>query len=213
MASKAGEKTASDDKDKDKKAADDGAAGDDAGKKSSDDGGNDDDAGEGKQDPPKKKAEKTFTKAEIDAAAKKAVEDAKKKWEDEKDLTELERLKKENADLQASNRLRDARDEVVESLGKAGAKSPALIFNSIKDQLKFDDAGKLINSKDLIESVKGDFPEQFGDEKPEGGIGGGAGQGGKGSGEKLTKEKLSVMTPAEVNELPWEDVSRVMAEK
>jgi hypothetical protein len=149
----------------------------------------------------KKKKEKTFTKAEIEAAAKKAVEDAKKKWEEEKDLTELERLKKENAELAASVRMRDAREDVMTALTAAGSNSPALAFEAIKGSLQFDDAGKLINSKDLIEGLKTNYPEQFGTPKPLESID--AGKGGQ-PGEKLTKEKLEKMTPDEINKLDFE---------
>lgn len=168
-----------------------------------------------KADPPadpKPKSEKTFTKAELDAIAKKAVDDAKKKWDDEKDLTELERLKKENADLQAANRLRDAKDEVVAALKAAGNNSPELAFAAIKDGLQFDEkTGKLINSKDLIDGFKASYPDQFGTPKPEDGINGGAGQ--QQGGTKLTKESLAAMSPDEINKLDWEEVKKVMAAK
>ncbi len=64
-----------------------------------------DDSEQEEKAPPAKK-EKTFTKAEIDAASKKAVEEAQKKWDAEKDLSELERLKKQNEDLLAAGRVR-----------------------------------------------------------------------------------------------------------
>lgn len=163
---------------------------------------------EPKADP---KPAKTYTKAEIDAAAAKAVEDAKKKWESEKDLSELERFKKENAELQSSIRMRDAKDEVVTELTAAGNKSPALAFEAIKASLQFDDSGKLVNGKDLVETLKNSYPEQFGTEKPTGGVDAGAGTKGTG-GEKLTAEKLAAMTPDEINKLPWEDVAKVMSE-
>lgn len=159
----------------------------------------------------KNKKEKTFSKAELEAEKQKAIAAEKAKWESEKDLSELERIKKENEELRASNRLRDARDEVVAALSQAGNKSPELAFNAIKGDLKFDDAGKLLNSKDLIENLKTSYPEQFGTEKPDTGIDAGAGQ--KGGGEKITKESLAKMTPEEVNKLDWAEVSKVMAAK
>lgn len=157
------------------------------------------------------KTEKTFTKAEVEAMAKKAVEDAQKKWESEKDLTELERLKKENADLTAANRLRDAKDEVVAALKAAGNNSPELAFAAIKEGLKFDDAGKLINSKDLIDGFKTTYPDQFGTPKPDAGINGGSGQ--EGGTKKLTKEILATMSPADIQKLDWEEVKTAMAAK
>lgn len=165
----------------------------------------------GKPADPPKKAEKSFTKADLDAAAKKAVEDAKKKWDEEKDLTELERLKKENADLLAANRLRDAKDEVVAALKAAGNNSPELAFRAIQGDLKFDDSGKLINAKDLIEGLKAGFPEQFGTQPPADGVDAGAGQGKKGP--ALTAAQLEKMTQQEISQLPWDDVKAAMTAK
>jgi hypothetical protein len=200
MSKKAGDKTTPPDENKQTPPAVDPPA---------DDPPADDTPADDKKTPPVKK-EKSFTKAELEAAAKKAVEDAQKKWEEEKDLTELERLKKENAELAASVRMRDARDEVVAALQAAGAHSPALAFEAIKGSLQFDDAGKLINSKDLIEGLKTNYPEQFGTPKPAEGID--AGKGGQ-QGEKLTREKLEKMSPDEINTLDWKDVSAVLAAK
>jgi hypothetical protein len=59
--------------------------------------------------------------------------------------------------------------------------------------------------------LKTSYPEQFGEAKPDGTIDGGAGQGEKG-GTKLTKEGLSKMTPAQIKELDWEEVKKVMAQ-
>jgi flagellar biosynthesis GTPase FlhF len=157
----------------------------------------------------KKKSEKTFTKAELEAEKQKAIADAQKKWDDEKDLTELERYKKENEELKASTRMRDAKDEVVTALTAAGSNSPALAFEAIKGTLKFDEAGKLINSKDLIEGLKTSYPEQFGTPKTTETIDAGKGQ--LGGGDKLTKDKLAKMTPTEINALDWKEVSAVMA--
>lgn len=160
--------------------------------------------------PPEKKPEKTFTKAELEAERQKAIADAKKKWDEEKDLTELERLKKENEELRNSNRLRDAKEEVLSQLQAEGNKSPALAFEAIKGQLAFDDSGKITNAKDLIANLKTNFPEQFGTEKPAGGIDAGAGQGQKGT--ALTIEAIEKMTPDQIN-ANWAEVSKVLASK
>lgn len=185
---------------------------DDAADKKADDKKPDDKAADDAADKkPAPKPDKTFTKAELDAAAKKAVDDAKKKWDDEKDLTELERLKKENADLTASMRMRDAREATIAELTAAGSNSPALAFEAIKGDLKFDDAGKLVNSKDLIEGLKTSYPEQFGTPKPTDGIDAGKGQ--QGGGDKLTKEKLEKMSIAEIMQLDQKEVDAVLAAK
>lgn len=149
---------------------------------------------------PKKEA-KSFTKADLDAEVKKAIIAAQKKWDDEKDMSELERLKKQNEELQSSIRMRDAREEVTAALKAAGANSPALAFDAVKGSLAFDKDGKLTNAKDLIDSLKASYPEQFGTPKPADGIDAGT-QGT--STVKLTAEKLAKMTPGEIAKLDWE---------
>lgn len=166
-------------------------------------------ADDASDDAPKKRAEKTFTKAEMDAAIKKQLDDAQKKWEAEKDLSELERLKKQNAELQESMRMRDAKEEVVAALTASGANSPNLAFEAIRQSLKFDDGGKLVNSKDLIEQLKTSYPEQFGTPKPTDGID--AGKGKATDSAKVTAEQLAKMTPDEINKLDWAEVSTVLA--
>lgn len=175
----------------------------------------------GKSDPPKgedpPKADppaKTYTQADIDRAIAKAVKDAEKKAaeaEAKAKLSEDEKLKAENDELRNSIRMRDARDAVSEALQKAGARSPALLFKSVQDQLEFDDKGKLANLDTLIADLAKDFPEQFGTPKPEDGIDAGAGKGQ--GGLKVTQAQLEKMTPQEIAKLPWEDVKAAMAAK
>ncbi|HEV7701271.1 MAG TPA: hypothetical protein VGO43_13650 [Pyrinomonadaceae bacterium] len=173
-----------------------------AGKTADDD---DDDAGKGKKS-------KTFTEAEVKArekaAAIKAEADAKKKFEEEKDLSETERLKKENDDLRAANRLRDAKDTVLEAL--KDAKNPELLWKAVKGDLDFADDGKIKNLDALVKGLKEDYVDQFGEAKPGETIDGGAGQQAKPTGG-LTKEKLAKMAPKEIQALDWEDVKKVMA--
>jgi len=154
------------------------------------------------------KPEKALTQADIDAAVSKAVDAAKKKFEEEKDLSELERLQKENKDLKDAQRLTTAKGEVIAALTAAGAKSPELLFAASQDQLKFDEAGKLINLADITTALKTSYADQFGTEKPDGSVDGGAG---KETGGKLTVAMLEKMSPAEINALDWKEVSEVMA--
>lgn len=192
-------------KDDGQKAADDAAAKAAAaaeGDKSGDDAGD--------KAPPAKKSEKTYSKAEVEAEKQRAIAAEKQKWEEEKDLTELERIKKENEELRAANRLRDAKDEVVAALTAAGNRSPELAFRAIQGDLRFDDSGKLLNTKDLIDSFKTSYPDQFGTEKPKDGVDAGAGQGQKGT--ALTEEAIKKMTPAEIN-ANWQEVSKVLGGK
>lgn len=168
-------------------------------------------AADPKPEPKAPKSEKTFTKLELEAAKQQAIADAQKKWEADKDLSELDRIKKENEDLKAANRLRDARDEVTTALGKLSAKSPDLIWEALKGRLEFDEKGGIKNLDTLINSFKESYPEQFGVEKPSETIDGGAGGGN--AGMALTKEKLAEMSPAEIQKLDWEVVKKVMAGK
>jgi len=167
------------------------------------------------EDPPKADPPaKTYTQADFDRAIAKAVKDAEKKAaeaEAKAKLSEDEKLKAENEELRNSIRMRDARDAVGEALQKAGAKSPALLFKSVQDQLEFDDKGKIANLDTLVADLAKDFPEQFGTPKPEDGIDAGAGQGQKGT--SLTLAQLEKMTPQEIAKLPWDDVKAAMAAK
>lgn len=191
-----------------KKAADEAAAAklaaEEAAKKKAA-GGDDDDDDEGKS----KSKEKTYTAAELKAANDKAVADALKKADDEKELSDLEKANKRIAELEADRRLTSAKEETIAALTKEGAQSPELLWKTMKGDLEFDDAGKLKNLDTLVTSLKSDYTEMFGEKKPEGGADGGKGQ--KGEEGTLTKEKLEKMSPAAINELDWKDVSKVMA--
>lgn len=191
----------------DKKAADDAAAA----KAAEDDKKATDDKDDAEEKPAKK--EKTFTEAELKTLTEKAVKAALKKADDEKDLSDLERLQKENEELKAGNQLRDAKDTVIAALTKAGSKSPELLWKAMKGDLEFDDKGGLKNLDTLVASSKTDFADQFGEPKPDSTIEGGAGQQEKGAAGTLTKEKLAAMTPKEINELDWKDVKAVMEAK
>ena len=160
----------------------------------------------------KGKKDRTFTEAEVKArekaAAEKAAADAKKKFEEEKDLEENERLKKELEERRNASRMRDAKDAGVEALKKAGARSPELLWKTIQSDIDFDEKGGIKNLDTLVTGLKDEYADQFGETKPVDGIDAGKG---KPSGEGLTREKLEKMTPAEINELDWADVSKVMA--
>ncbi|MEZ5421842.1 MAG: hypothetical protein R2682_01950 [Pyrinomonadaceae bacterium] len=204
MASAAGDKDTKKPKTDDKKAADDATAtaADQTDEKATA-------ADDQKAEPPPKK-EKTYSKAELEAAAAKAVADAKKKFEEEKDLSELERLQKENEELRNANRMRDAKDTVLDALIKAGARSADLLYRSIASDLEFDEKGNLKNVDALITSLKGDYADMFGTPKPQDSIDGGKGQDDTSS--KFTKKALEAMTPEEINKLDWTEVSKVLAD-
>lgn len=116
-------------------------------------------------------------------------------------------LKAENEQLKTTIRLSAAHRQMTGELAKAGARSPELLFDSVKGDLQFADDGKVANAASLIEKLRSGFPEQFGYSQPAS-IDGGARAGG---GSTLTREALAKMKPAEIAELDWADVRRVLA--
>ena len=121
---------------------------------------------------------------------------------------ETERLRAENDNLKMSLLMRDAREELVKALEKAGARSPLLLFDSAKGDLQFADDGQLINAAAILQHLKNAHPEQFGFEKPTGSVEGGAGNG---VSNYLTKEALARMAPADIAKLDWSEVRNVLA--
>lgn len=119
----------------------------------------------------------------------------------------LAELQAENEQLRAAIRFGAARDTVLEELKRAGARSPVLLFDSVKGDLQFDDEGKPANTAAIVARLKTVFPEQFGSDAPRS-IDGGAGLVRKPS---LTREALKRMKPAEIAELDWSEVKRVLA--
>lgn len=155
---------------------------------------------------------KTYTQAELDREldkAKKASEKAAADALAKAKLTEDERKDAEIAEYRTQLQMRDAKDVVVAALEKAGAKATALMWNAIKGDLEFDDKGKLTNLDSLVKDLQADYPDQFGTPKPGESIDAAGKTTGGGT---LTKEKLAAMTPAEVMALPWDEVSKVMAQ-
>ena len=93
-----------------------------------------------------------------------------KEFEDAK-LSETERLTKELSELKdqqatwlAERRERDTRDAVIEAASdeKVGARNPRAIYRLIRDELEFDDSGKVRNLDEAIKKAKAEFPELFG---------------------------------------------------
>ena len=124
---------------------------------------------------------------------------------------ELENLRMENTTLQNTLRMRDARDELTRSLTDAGARSPELLFAAAKDDVQFSDDGKLLNIAAIVAHLKRKHPDQFGIQRPEMSIDGGAGT--LAPTQMLSAEGLSKMTPAQIQKLNWDDVRRVISEK
>ncbi|MEQ1643098.1 MAG: hypothetical protein ABL959_06605 [Pyrinomonadaceae bacterium] len=131
--------------------------------------------------------------------------------------TDLAALQAENANLKAAIRLRDARDAVTEELKNSGARSPVLLWDVVAGDVEFDERGKPTNIAAILAELKASFPEQFGTQTDGGqipgtyipqSIDGGAGQTAT---PRLTKEALRRMKPAEIAELDWADVRRVLS--
>lgn len=123
--------------------------------------------------------------------------------------TDIEELRHENEQLKTTIRMTAAHRQITGELAKAGARSPELLFESIKADLQFSDDGTAQNAAALVERLKRNFPEQFGYERPTSSIDAGAG---RTAVPQLTKETLAKMKPAEIAELDWADVKRVLAE-
>lgn len=121
---------------------------------------------------------------------------------------DIQALRLENEQLKTTIRMTAAHRQITGELAKAGARSPELLFESIKADLQFADDGGALNASALIERMKRSFPEQFGYERPTSSIDAGAGRAAL---PQLTKEALAKMKPAEIAELDWADVKRVLA--
>lgn len=125
---------------------------------------------------------------------------------------EVEWLRTENESLRNSIRERDARDQIEQLLTAADAHSTGLLFKAVKDDLQFDDDGKLQNAAALVERLKRRYPEQFGPtRRAPVSIDGGAGS--SNPSQLLSAESLARMTPAQIQKLDWAEVRRVLSEK
>lgn len=117
-------------------------------------------------------------------------------------------LAAENEQLKTTIRLNAAHRQITGELARAGARSPELLFDAVKDGLQFGADGTLQNAAAVIGKLKTSFPEQFGAEPMPASIDAGAGAAAI---PQLTKEALAKMKPAEIAELDWAEVRRVLA--
>jgi hypothetical protein len=118
------------------------------------------------------------------------------------------------ADLKAENeRLRDeinaarAEQRLTDELRKVGARSPSLLFASVKGDLQFAEDGSPLNTAALVERLRRDFPEQFGADRPQP-IDAAAGHGRQGI---ISRESLAAMKPDEIAKLNWDDVRAALS--
>jgi hypothetical protein len=116
-------------------------------------------------------------------------------------------LQAENEQLKATIRLDAAHRQITGELAASGARSPELLFDSVKGDLQFADDGTLENAAAIVGKLKTSFPEQFGPDRPQS-IDAGSGQA---AAPRLTRDALHRMSAAEIAELDWNDVKRVLA--
>lgn len=129
--------------------------------------------------------------------------------EDTNTTTEIETLRRENEELRSAARLREVRERMINDLSGAGARSPELLFGSVRSELQFDENGTAVNAADLISDLKKRFPEQFASETPVGGIDAGAGT--RQNVPPLSQDALAKMSPDEIRRLDWAEVREVLS--
>lgn len=120
----------------------------------------------------------------------------------------LTELQAENEQLKATIRLNEAHRQITGELAEAGARSPELLFNSVRDALQFADDGTLQNAAALVQKLKAAHPEQFGTQIRVASIDAGAGIA---AAPQLTRDGLRTMKATEIAALDWNDVKRVLA--
>ncbi len=125
------------------------------------------------------------------------------------DADDLTQLRTENEKLKAAILLGEAHRQITGELAAAGARSPELLFTSVRDELQFADDGKLINPAAIVGKLKADFPEQFGKDRVAESIDAGSGTA---SADLLTRASLAKMTSAEIARLDWADVKRALSQ-
>ena len=126
------------------------------------------------------------------------------------DTQSFDRLEAENVALKEAIRVIGAREQITNTLREAGARSPKLLFDAVRDDLQFADDGTLANGEAILKRLMKRFPEQFGSDLVHESIDGGAG---RVAAPALTKEALGKMTPAEIAKLDWAAVKRVLSDR
>ena len=116
-------------------------------------------------------------------------------------------LAAENAQLRAALDIGNARDTVVADLTAAGARSPRLLFDAVKGDIRIEADGSVAGRSEIVERLKAAFPEQFAAPPPTS-IDAGAG---RTATAVLTRAALAKMTPAEIAALDWPAVKQALA--
>jgi len=103
---------------------------------------------------------KTFTAEQVNKIVEKRLKKERERFEKEKDLSEVERLKTQNAELAKKLAERDALDEFETFFSKKGVKNIKGLYRALRDDLEFEN-GKVTNLRDLLDEAKATFPEFF----------------------------------------------------
>ena len=127
---------------------------------------------------------------------------------DEPHTDEFAALIAENEQLKSEIRLNNAQRLLTDELALVGARSPRLMFDAVRGELQFGLDGQLEDTSALVEGLKQRFPEQFGNVASRQSIDAGAGVANR---PQLTRAALARMKPAEIAELDWTEVRRVLA--
>lgn len=101
--------------------------------------------------------DKTFTQEEVNRLIKRETDKLEKRLK----LNDDERKQAEIDDLRSQLRERDTRDAVTEAGRKLGAKNTRLLYQAVRDDLEFDDAGNVKNLKAVLDAAKTEYPELF----------------------------------------------------
>ena len=123
------------------------------------------------------------------------------------DADVVAQLQAENEQLKATMRLDAAHRQITGELARMEARSPELLFDAVKGELQFADDGTVQNAAAIVNKLKASFPEQFGTDAPQS-IDAGSGQA---AAPRLTREALHRMSAAEIAELDWSEVKRVLS--
>lgn len=119
----------------------------------------------------KKPESKTFTQADLDAIVTKRLAKEKARWEKDKDLPELEKLRTANTELASKLKEREITDSFYSTAKEAGAKNTDRLLKIYRGDLEISETGEIENLTDILAKAKTDFPEFFSKGSADGGGG------------------------------------------
>ncbi|MEO6588883.1 MAG: hypothetical protein ABIP06_06095 [Pyrinomonadaceae bacterium] len=104
---------------------------------------------------------KSFTQSELDTIVQKRLATEKKRWEKDKDLPELEKLRTQNEEITKKLRERDVTDSFTATAMSAGAKNIDRLLKIYRADLIVAEDGSIENLTDILATARNDFPEFF----------------------------------------------------